>query len=269
MDSKQEIRWNWLLCGRTLEHFQIWAPHGCALVFEAPTLIYIAKDQSLLKIESKIFNSNDQSKLVYVGPGSPVIVGPTSSQPITVLCLTVHSDMWHSPGSLDVTAESPEVVTFLQENPVRPMSPSLLEETVIRRIHNKVQETLQPVSQKLAQKVLAQICENQKTSISIGRIAINLVSHPSLVSRAFSKEYGISPVRYSHLFRLAQAKKSLRCGARSLHVSREFLFSDQSHFVRSFRSQYGMTPRDYQIFCGQTEKINFSTLQSTPEVSPE
>jgi AraC family transcriptional regulator, positive regulator of tynA and feaB len=47
--------------------------------------------------------------------------------------------------------------------------------------------------------------------------------------------------------RLARARRDLAAGADSISgIAVRWGFSDASHFARSFRTQYGCTPRDYR-----------------------
>jgi AraC-like DNA-binding protein len=62
--------------------------------------------------------------------------------------------------------------------------------------------------------------------------------------RVFAKDTGLTPHQYIIMERVSRAKE-LALGGRSLaHASLEAGFSDQSHFIRSFRRMYGYAPKE-------------------------
>ncbi|MFP7731945.1 AraC family ligand binding domain-containing protein [Priestia aryabhattai] len=63
--------------------------------------------------------------------------------------------------------------------------------------------------------------------------------------RSFTKQKGISPYSYLETIRINQAKKMLEQGKRPIDVSFLTGFSDQSHLTRFFKSQVGLTPKQY------------------------
>lgn len=81
---------------------------------------------------------------------------------------------------------------------------------------------------------------------SINEICMKLGYHPSFMSRTFRRHFGISPVAYRQLLKIAESKVYLRQGSHSTQLAQDLEFSDQSHFIRTFRKQYGITPGDYQ-----------------------
>jgi len=81
---------------------------------------------------------------------------------------------------------------------------------------------------------------------SINEICIKLGYHPSFMSRTFRRHFGMSPVAYRQLLKIAESKNYLRLGNHSTQLAQDLEFSDQSHFIRTFRKQYGLTPGEYQ-----------------------
>ncbi len=63
--------------------------------------------------------------------------------------------------------------------------------------------------------------------------------------RSFTKQKGISPYSYLETVRINQAKKLLEQGQKPIDVSFLTGFSDQSHLTRFFKSQVGLTPKQY------------------------
>lgn len=63
--------------------------------------------------------------------------------------------------------------------------------------------------------------------------------------RSFTKQKGISPYSYLETIRINQAKKLLEQGKKPIDVSFLTGFSDQSHLTRFFKSQVGLTPKQY------------------------
>lgn len=67
------------------------------------------------------------------------------------------------------------------------------------------------------------------------------------LSRQFRKIVGTSPYRYSVNRRVTQAKSLLALQQRSLDIAFELGFSDQAHFIRTFKSTVGITPGKFQL----------------------
>ena len=63
---------------------------------------------------------------------------------------------------------------------------------------------------------------------------------------AFRAEVGVPPIQYLMQLRAARARALLRAGRPCSDVAAEVGFFDQSHFNRSFRRTYGITPGQYQ-----------------------
>ncbi|SDD30594.1 AraC-type DNA-binding protein [Priestia aryabhattai B8W22] len=63
--------------------------------------------------------------------------------------------------------------------------------------------------------------------------------------RSFTKQKGISPYSYLETIRINQAKKLLEQGKKPIDVSFLTGFSDQSHLTKFFKSQVGLTPKQY------------------------
>lgn len=71
--------------------------------------------------------------------------------------------------------------------------------------------------------------------------------HPVHLSRTFKNYFHVNLGEYIRMLRLNQALHLLKKGeSPSTSIAYECGFSDQSHFIRTFKHQFGLTPRDYQ-----------------------
>ncbi len=86
-----------------------------------------------------------------------------------------------------------------------------------------------------------------KSSPDLKRIANVAGVHPSHLARTFRKKYGCTVGEYLRQLRLKEAMKDLNQSEKSLlQISQDAGFYDQSHFVRCFKKQTGMTPAQYR-----------------------
>lgn len=63
--------------------------------------------------------------------------------------------------------------------------------------------------------------------------------------RQFDRAFGLSPHKYLVNLRLQKAKARLAAGACPVNLAYELGFSDQSHFVKSFKRTFGVTPGQF------------------------
>jgi len=82
---------------------------------------------------------------------------------------------------------------------------------------------------------------------SLAEVAARVGVHPSHLARTFQKHFGQSVGEFVRRVRVERAQSyltstDLRLGEISLSLG----FSDQSHFNRCFKTQIGMTPREYR-----------------------
>jgi AraC-like DNA-binding protein len=71
-------------------------------------------------------------------------------------------------------------------------------------------------------------------------------------ARQFHAVYGTSPHRYSVMRRLDVARGWLRDARPLAETAHEVGFADQSHFTRTFKAAFGMTPGRYAKLCTPT-----------------
>jgi len=80
------------------------------------------------------------------------------------------------------------------------------------------------------------------TDPSISRIAKRLnISHEHL-SRQFKKDFGLSPSKYLHQLRVAEASFRLSRGDEIIDISQDVGYNDLSRFYKQFRKKYDTSP---------------------------
>jgi AraC-like DNA-binding protein len=95
--------------------------------------------------------------------------------------------------------------------------------------------------------VLAHLRDHYPTPITNRQLA--RLAHMSVraFERKFRASFHLTPQRYLRKLRLSMASRSLIHTAAALaEIASGCGFSDQSHFTREFRRQFGRTPRDYR-----------------------
>ena len=92
------------------------------------------------------------------------------------------------------------------------------------------------------------IMENINEQLSLEDIAYEVGYNTSYIIRAFKKKYGLSPHAYMINKKINCAENILAKNS-NLNVSDiayEFGFCDQSHFTRSFKRVFGISPNTYK-----------------------
>ena len=97
----------------------------------------------------------------------------------------------------------------------------------------------------LVQAAMHHIGENLSTELSLESIAGQLYVSKYHLSYAFSREVGVSVYRYVMLRRLMLARQQLLAGESAGQVCRSCGFSDYTSFYRAFKSEYGISPREW------------------------
>ena len=98
---------------------------------------------------------------------------------------------------------------------------------------------------KLVAGAMQYIGENLGSPLSLEEIAGQLFVSKYHLSHAFSAEVGISVYRYILLRRLLMARQLLAEGEPAGQVCRSCGFSDYTSFYRAFKSEYGISPREF------------------------
>ena len=97
----------------------------------------------------------------------------------------------------------------------------------------------------LVESAMHCIGENLSASLSLEEIAGKLFVSKYHLSHAFSREVGVSVYRYIMLRRLMLARQLLLAGESAGQVCRSCGFSDYTSFYRAFKSEYGISPREF------------------------
>jgi transcriptional regulator GlxA family with amidase domain len=85
----------------------------------------------------------------------------------------------------------------------------------------------------------------QETDLSEIAASVNLSA--SRLSHLFKTETGVSPAKYLKRARMERARQLLETSFLSVkQVMVAVGINDSSHFVRSFKNVYGLTPTDYR-----------------------
>ena len=98
---------------------------------------------------------------------------------------------------------------------------------------------------ELVQKVLHYIYRHLGDDLSLEQIAGQFYISKYHLSHAFSREVGVSVYRYIMLRRLLMARQLLSAGQSAKQVCRSCGFSDYTSFYRAFKSEYGISPREF------------------------
>jgi transcriptional regulator GlxA family with amidase domain len=95
--------------------------------------------------------------------------------------------------------------------------------------------------------VVMLIKENMRCQLEIHDLAAAVNLSPGRLAHLFKSEIGISPQRYLNSIRLEKAKECLEDGALSCkEIAAEVGIPNVSHFCRSFKALYGITPKEYR-----------------------
>lgn len=82
---------------------------------------------------------------------------------------------------------------------------------------------------------------------SVETMAQELKLSPSLFSKKFKSEVGISPKEWLDSLRLSQAKTMLLLGDKSIaQIATDLNFSSCAWFIKRFKENYGLTPKQFQ-----------------------
>jgi len=86
-----------------------------------------------------------------------------------------------------------------------------------------------------------------RSPLTVKSLAERAGVHPDYLSRRFRSQYGMSLVSYIRQLRLRWASEQLQKDELPLgQITRAAGFSDQSHFTRSFKQSFGITPGRYR-----------------------
>ncbi|MBN2897301.1 MAG: AraC family transcriptional regulator [Clostridia bacterium] len=99
-------------------------------------------------------------------------------------------------------------------------------------------------------KVLKYLYDHRQDAISIRDLAAIANYSNDYFIRFFKKHLHQTPLAYIKSYRLDYSRTLLETREISItEVSHESGFNDVSYFIKSFKEQYGMTPKDYRHAC--------------------
>jgi AraC-like DNA-binding protein len=113
---------------------------------------------------------------------------------------------------------------------------------------NRVANSIVPAkADNTLRQVIQYVRENTNRNITVAEIAYYVgFSRPSL-SRKVKKELGFELSAFIRKCKLEEAKDLLAFSNKSIsEISNYLCFSSQSHFQKSFKDQYGITPQAYR-----------------------
>lgn len=94
------------------------------------------------------------------------------------------------------------------------------------------------------QQILAYINAHLTEKMPVEQLARQFYISPSHLMHLFKRHTGLSVHQYILKKRLANAWEAIRSGERVLHAAAQAGFQDYSAFLKAFRSQYGVSPRE-------------------------
>ena len=106
------------------------------------------------------------------------------------------------------------------------------------------QEESQQLS-ALVQQTLGYITDHLSEPMTVENIADLFYVSKYYLSHTFTREVGVSVYRYIMLRRLLLARQLLLAGESAGQVCRNCGFSDYTSFYRAFKSEYGISPREF------------------------
>ena len=100
---------------------------------------------------------------------------------------------------------------------------------------------------RMVENLDSYIRENYKDEISNTEIGAIFGYHPFYVSRMLKDKKGITLRQYIISYRFKAAKKMLELTDKSIaEIAEETGFTDASYFAKSFKSAFGITPKEYR-----------------------
>jgi transcriptional regulator GlxA family with amidase domain len=97
------------------------------------------------------------------------------------------------------------------------------------------------------QKILTLMKKDPKRGLTLNEMAESVNLSPSRLYQVFKTETGVPPTRYLRLLKMQMARELLETTFLSVKVIVAMIgVSDESHFVRDFKREYGATPTQYR-----------------------
>lgn len=116
----------------------------------------------------------------------------------------------------------------------------------IKKMESKTEIEMQCYSSAVAAKTKNFIDTNFSDILLIQRIAEKLKYSRTVMTREFTKAYGLSPVEYRQKIRVYRAVRVLSSGASVTTAISESGFSSQTQFFHQFKKHLGTQPFNYK-----------------------
>lgn len=104
--------------------------------------------------------------------------------------------------------------------------------------------------------VRAYLEEHYTENVSIETLSQLSQLSPYYLIRCFRQQLGLPPHRYQRQVRLLKAKQALHTSQSLTAIASDAGFFDQSHFIRSFKRVFGVTPGQYR----QGNSVQYSSF---------
>ena len=114
-----------------------------------------------------------------------------------------------------------------------------------QRLADPLQESLS-ILPKDFQTILNYINTNYSDLTNVCQLTDRFFISPATLNRRFYRHLHISPKSYLESVKLSNAKRMLDEGKSVTKVCFDCGYSDCSHFIRSFKRKFGITPHKYQ-----------------------
>ena len=122
---------------------------------------------------------------------------------------------------------------------------SAMLKLILLRLMETADENALPA--RMVEELDNYIRENVADEISNTEIGAIFGYHPFYISRVLKERKGMTLRQYIIAYRLKQAKRLLELTDRSAaEIAEECGFTDASYFAKTFKSTFGMTPKEYR-----------------------
>jgi transcriptional regulator GlxA family with amidase domain len=100
---------------------------------------------------------------------------------------------------------------------------------------------------KRVEKIIQMMREDVRGELSLGEFAQSVNLSVWRLCHIFKSDVGMPPIRYLRLLRMERAKDLLESSFLSVkEIAYQVGLNDESHFVRDFKSTYGLSPAIYR-----------------------
>lgn len=111
-----------------------------------------------------------------------------------------------------------------------------------------------PIGQKISKDAVAYINARLSENVSLEKAAKHLAVTPQYLSRVFKASLGVNFSRYLISVRLRYAERLMQSSEKTLtEICFASGFENFSHFSRSFKKQYGVSPRRYRTLLSKKD----------------